>query len=254
MSILVAIPIHDRPRLVAHCLATAVELRLPPGSEIVVVDDASTDPAIAALLDSYAARVRLLRNEHGIGADAMIHTFWQRFMASPHRALLFLDSDMIANRTAVEAGLSALEGFEGLLSLYNSTLHPDSGPRTGELLPKPHLGNAGTLWTRRLVDLALAEVPSGPQIDVRYSERFARRGIAMAAMARSRVQHLGIEGTNNRYFGTIDYGIGFVPDAEAQSRALVETLDVLLGNQPYYLPPPPGPLRWALRKLRRLFR
>jgi hypothetical protein len=94
-------------------------------------------------------------------------------------------------------------------------------------------------------------VPAGPQIDVRYSALFARRGIEMAAMARSRLQHLGIEGTNNRYFGMIDYGIGFAPDAEGQSRALVETLDLLLGNQAHFLPPPLW--RRASRRLRRLF-
>jgi len=248
-SVLVAIPVHDRPRLVAHCLATATALVLPPGSEILVIDDASTDPAIPALLAGVATRTRQLRRDRSTGAGGAIVDVWTRFLAGPHQALFCLDSDMIANRTAVVDGLAVLSGFAGLLSLYNSTMHPDLGPVSGPRVAKPRLGNAGTLWTRRLVELVAAEIPAGPRIDHRYSELLARRGIPMAATTRSRVQHLGIEGSNNRYFGMIDYGIGFVPDSAEQSRALAETLDLLLGNQAYYLRPP----LWR-RALRRLLR
>ncbi len=248
-SVLVAIPVHNRPRLVGHCLATATALILPPGSEILVIDDASTDPAIPALLAGVAAQTRQLRGDRSTGPAGPITEAWRQLLAGPHQVLFCLDSDMIANRRAVLDGLAALDGFEGLLSLYNSTMHPDSGPASGERVPKPDLGNAGTLWTRRLVELVSAEIPAGPFIDDRYSALLARRGIPMAAMVRSRVQHLGIEGSNNRFFGTIDYGVGFVPDSTEQLQAMAETLDLLLSSQSYYLKP-----TLVSRALRRLLR
>ncbi|MFA6155827.1 glycosyltransferase family 2 protein [Mesorhizobium sp.] len=233
--VLIAITVHERAELVRHCFATAAELILPEGSEIVVHDDASPTLDTARLISDAGLSASLERMPVRKGASGMITEVWRSFLASHHEHLLFLDSDMIINRDAVGAGLEQLAGFEGLLSLYNSILH--AGDAVGpDLVSKRRIGNAGTLWNRSLVRLALERVGGKPYIDDRYCELFNAMKVPLAATTRSRVQHLGIHGENYHPYGGLDHGSGFVPDSPAQSAALVYAHDHLLSRQQAFLP------------------
>jgi GT2 family glycosyltransferase len=67
----VVVPVHDAPALVARCL-DAVLAHTHGRARLVVIDDASPDPAIAPLLARYAplAHVRVLRNAFNRGFTA----------------------------------------------------------------------------------------------------------------------------------------------------------------------------------------
>ena len=150
--------------------------------------------------------------------------------------LLMVDSDMIANRTTLVDGLALLGRVNGLLSLYNSIRHK-AVEEAGELVYKQRLGNAGTIWNRELVALVRAEVEPGNFMDDRYCDFLRRRGLQLASTRRSRLQHLGHGGQNNRYFGDLDHGEGFVADGAAQQAALAEAYDELMSRQPFYRAP-----------------
>lgn len=236
MSTLVAIPVYERAEQVRHCFATLAELQRPDGTTIVVFDDCSQtfDPgAMAAEAGIIAVHDR---RPFRIGADAMIYLMWSTFLASGADTLLMVDSDMIANRTALVDGLALLGGVDGLLSLYNSIRHP-AIEEAGELVYKRRLGNAGTLWTRELVALVRGGVEPGNFMDDRYCIFLRQRGLRLASTRRSRLQHLGHGGQNNRYFGDLDHGAGFVADSAPQQAALVEAYDELMSRQPFYRPP-----------------
>jgi hypothetical protein len=244
--VLVAIPVHQRGDLVRHCLATVAELELPPGSEIAVFDDAS--PYVPALIAATKLSCRFERAPSRRGAGGMVVHIWRDFLAGPHEHLLFVDSDVIANRDAVMVGFELARRFDGLISLYNSSLHNGTAI-DGELLAKPFVGNAGTFWSRRLAQLALEKVGPADDVDFAYCRLFARLGIPIAATARSRVQHIGLVGVNNRYYGNLDHGLGFVPDAPAQWHAIGFVYDELMRRQSHYLRPverAPGPFDWLL--------
>lgn len=233
--VLIAITVHERAELVRHCFATAAELILPEGSEIVVYDDASPTLDTGRLISEAGLWARFERMPVRQGASGMITEVWRSFLASRHEYLLFLDSDMIINRDAIGAGLEQLAGFDGLLTLYNSILH--AGDAAGvDLVRKVRIGNAGTLWRRSLASLALEGVGGQPHIDDRYCEHFNASQVPLAAMMRSRVQHLGIHGENYHPYGGLDHGSGFVPDSPAQSAALVFAHDHLLTCQQAFLP------------------
>lgn len=241
---LVAIPVHQRGDLVRHCFATAAELELPPGSQVTVFDDLSPTLDVPRLIAATRLECSFERSSVQLGADRMVSHIWRYFLDSGHDSMLFLDSDMIANRDAVTVGLRLAGQFDGLLSLYNSTMHPGTR-RHGELLSKATVGNAGTWWSRRLAQLALDGVGGEVSaIDFAYCRLFERLGIPMAAPAQSRLQHLGIMGFNNRYYGELDHGIGFVPDASAQWHALGYVYNELMTKQREFLPPP-APARGA---------
>jgi hypothetical protein len=233
--VLVAIPVYERADLVRHCFATAAELLLPDASEIIVYDDASPTIDVASLMLEAGLTAGLDRLPLRRGASGVITHVWRSFLESRHEHLLFLDSDMIINRDAVTSGLGQLAGFDGLLTLYNSILH--AGQSCGsDLVSKPLVGNAGTLWRRSHALSALRGVGGQPFIDDRYCELFQSLGVPIASVKQSRVQHLGISGENYHTFGGLDHGTGFVPDSPAQYTALVFAHDHLLSSQKAFLP------------------
>lgn len=66
--IAIVVPIHNAPQSVQRCLA-ALERWTPRSARLVLIDDASTDPAIGALLEPFARRAntRVVRNARNCG-------------------------------------------------------------------------------------------------------------------------------------------------------------------------------------------
>ncbi len=251
--ILVVIPVYERGPLVRHCFASAAELELPAGGEILVIDDMSPTLDAPRLIAETGLTCRYERMAERLGADPMVRHIWERFLKTGHAHLLILDSDMVANRDAVTSGLRLAGQFDGLLSLYNSIAH-DGEAIDNELVEKRTIGNAATLWSRQLVARALDLTGSfeGRGIDFAYCRAFEEHGIRIAATARSRVQHIGIYGTNNQYFGMLEHGLGFVPDSPAQWQAINFVYDHLMRRQQDYLRP--AFLTRLFSRLRRLLR
>lgn len=236
--VLVVVPVHERGALVRYCLRAAAELELPAGSEILVIDDMSPTLNVPGLIAETGLVCRFERTGQRVGADRMVGRIWRQFFESGHEHLLFLDSDMVANRDAVAEGLRLAKRFDGLISLYNSIVHP--GTRIDdELVAKRTVGNAATLWTRPLAALALEAVDPGAAggVDHAYCRFFETRGVPIAVTARSRVQHIGIYGTNNQYFGTLEHGSDFHPDSPVQWEAIGFVYDDLMRRQQAFLPP-----------------
>jgi glycosyltransferase involved in cell wall biosynthesis len=241
MSALIAIPTYEREALVRHCFATVAEMDLPPRGEIIVFDDASPTLDVEQLIRDQGLAAHCERCASRQGPSGVTRMIWRHFLKSGHEHLLILDSDMIANRSAVMDGLRLREGFDGLLTLYNSRTHP--GVRYGDdLVLKFDVGNAGTMWTRPLVELVLQEFGGQETVNVddAYSRLFSARQIPMVSPYRSRLQHLGIEGTNNRYYGGLEHGLNFRPDSSRQLEAIVATYDELMSRQDFYTRPIPS--------------
>ena len=236
-SVLVAVPTHEREVLLRHCLATAAEMERPPGSEIMGFDDASPSLDVAALMESQGLPIRLQVSPARLGASGMTVHIWRHFLDSRHEHLLILDSDMIANRTAVMDGLRLRERFDGLVTLYNSYMHPGV-PIAEDVIVKWTVGNAGTFWTRPLAELVLEAFGNTDvvNVDAAYSRLLKSRRIAIVSPSRSRLQHLGTIGTNNRFFGRLEHGLNFQPDSECQMLAIAAAYDDLMSHQDFYAP------------------
>jgi len=238
MSALIAIPTFERESLLKHCLATAAEIELSSGSMVMVFDDASETLEIEDLMRSAGLPAHYSRGSQRRGTHHMTCSIWEHFLSSPHEHLLFLDSDMIANRSAITDGLQHLKGFDGLLSLYNSRMHPGR-PAGEDRLIKRTVGNAGTLWTRPLSQLVLEKLSSRSvaNIDDAYCTLMGTLGVPIVSVQRSRLQHLGIVGLNNRYFGDMEHGLCFQADSPLQMEAIAATYDDLMRRQDFYLKP-----------------
>jgi len=92
-TVAIVVPVYNGAPEVERCLAALARHR-PPGSTLVLVDDASTDPAIAPLLDAFAAAngdVRLLRSSENQGYVKSANRGAAE--APPGADLVFLNSD-----------------------------------------------------------------------------------------------------------------------------------------------------------------
>ena len=61
----IVVPVFNSPALVRRCIEAV--LRFTRGGRLILIDDASTDPAIAPLLASYADRALVHSNPHNLG-------------------------------------------------------------------------------------------------------------------------------------------------------------------------------------------
>ncbi len=92
-SVDVVIPVHGNTDVVLACL-DSVFASLPTGSRVVVVDDASEDPALILALDEHAVgkRIRLIRNPRNQGFPASANA---GIAACPGRDVVLLNSDTL---------------------------------------------------------------------------------------------------------------------------------------------------------------
>lgn len=110
----VVLPTRDRPEKLVRCLAS-LRAALGPDDELVVVDSASTDPAVAKVaLDGGAVVVRCDRP----GVDRARNAGWRATTAS---AVLFVDDDVVVDEGWADALVAALDA------------HPEAGFVTGRI-------------------------------------------------------------------------------------------------------------------------
>jgi GT2 family glycosyltransferase len=67
----IVVPVYNAAALLARCLAALARCTAPAQARVLLIDDASPDPAIAPMLAAWAARsplpTRVLRNPHNLG-------------------------------------------------------------------------------------------------------------------------------------------------------------------------------------------
>ena len=101
-EVAIVVPVHDAPALVERCL-DALLAHTTGRARLIVIDDASPDPAIAPLLARYAdlARVKVLRNDTNRG-----------FTATANRGIEeAADADVVLLNADAEVGPNWLTGL-----------------------------------------------------------------------------------------------------------------------------------------------
>jgi glycosyltransferase involved in cell wall biosynthesis len=163
----------------ARYLPEAIESALAqtaPGTEVVVVDDGSTDES-REVIERYRGRVRAVLKENGGQASA----FNAGFAASRGDAVLFLDSDDVLLPEAMESALEALRPAGVVKAQWPLVEIDAEGRRTGRFVPPEGLRGgslraelietglaeydwpptSGNAWSRRLLD-ELLPMPEAP--------------------------------------------------------------------------------------------
>jgi GT2 family glycosyltransferase/glycosyltransferase involved in cell wall biosynthesis len=114
----VVIPVYERADLLAPCLESLVDAGLS-GVELILVDNASTGPAMAPLLAAWEGSARIIRNPANLGFATACN---QGAEASTAPVTVFLNTDTEVRRGWLDPLMDALEdpsvGMAGSRLLY----------------------------------------------------------------------------------------------------------------------------------------
>ncbi|MBE7210380.1 MAG: glycosyltransferase [Gluconacetobacter diazotrophicus] len=145
----VVVPVFRHERRTLDCLRS-VEASVPPGTRIVVVEDASPEPELVAALVALAAakRIRLIRRPRNGGFPASAN---DGIAACPDRDVVLLNSDTLVAPGWIEALRRAAYAAEdvGTATPFSNDASILSYPRHRDLNPAPDLDA-----TTRLMALA----------------------------------------------------------------------------------------------------
>ena len=109
VDIAVVVPTYRRPERLRRLLGALKTQTLDPSRwELVVIDDASNDPAVETVLDTVTAvvpcRARVLRTGRNDGPAAARNLGWRTTTAP---VIAFVDDDVLPDRRWLETGLAA---------------------------------------------------------------------------------------------------------------------------------------------------
>lgn len=165
----VVVPAFQAEATLARCLQALVP-ELPPGGEVLVVDDGSTDATARIALE---AGVRVLRHPDNRGTSAARNTGWR---ASRGAVVAFVDADMVVRAGALHRLLDVLAAAPELLGANGIvTLDPPDSDLVTDFV------NASLVW----------QLSS-------HGERVASSFTAMCVLRREALEQM--EGWDERWF------------------------------------------------------
>jgi GT2 family glycosyltransferase len=133
----IVVPIYNAARELRDCIASVLR-HTPPGVRIVAIDDASTDPAVAAVLAEFGETPHLERrqNEQNLGFTATINNGID--LAGDADVVLLNSDIMVGPRWLQNLRLAAYSGKRvGTATPLSNNAGPFSAPHPGRANPLP---------------------------------------------------------------------------------------------------------------------
>jgi GT2 family glycosyltransferase len=125
----VIIPVHNAADELARCLES-VHSTVPAGSEVIVIDDASTDDAVTHLLESWRTRAgsgwRFETNPRNLG-----------FVATANRGMRLATGDVVLLNSDTEVTTGWLQGLQRCLESDASIATATPWTNNGEIASLP---------------------------------------------------------------------------------------------------------------------
>ncbi len=159
----VVVPVYRGLEATQTCLY-ALLAAIPAGAKIIVVDDASPEPALTAWLAALAAakRISLIRHERNLGFPAAVNSGLDR---AGKCDVLLLNSDTIIPPGAIEAMIEAAyaDNSTGSATPFSNDATILNYPKREGGNPAPDLAGATLLQTlaAQANGAATAEIPTG---------------------------------------------------------------------------------------------
>lgn len=212
-SITIAIPIYNRLKYVELFGRSLQQCDLLSNCNVKVYDDASTEFDASKLRDLFPYAKEVVRRKKRLNADGNMYRIYKDFLTSTDDILVMLDSDLLCDPNFIKFILNNIDNTDGVLSLYNSILHPPFKVIDDVFVHKLHVGGAGVVFKRNVVRSIVNNVPyyHGCAYDWLWSKYLTENNIRIFCSKDSMVQHIGFEGQNCNSVTTVDIGLGFNP-------------------------------------------
>lgn len=201
---------------------------------IRVYDDNSNEFTCNLLEQLFPLNKQILRRERNLGADFNMYQMFSDFLSTQDEALFIADSDLIFNPDWLLKIKLFFNYTDGVLSVYNSVNHEATSKILIDgytFLLKKHIGAAGTILQRNIVELIIKNVPLSFSFDWDWSNYLVNEGLRLMVLEESLVQHIGVTGENNNGQWGIDFGLNFYPGNTNNEKVLIHFFQESIINQ-----------------------
>lgn len=198
---------------------------------IRVYDDKSSEINQHELWKFLPFATEIVIREKNLKADMNMYQMYKDFLDTNDEIFVNADSDLIFRPDWLKMIERYLPQTDGVLSLYNSNKHDFVQPPVNGLGFKNSLGAAGVVMTREVVTMIVESISKEKVkgFDWQWSSILQKRGIRLACLEYSYLQHIGIQGQNNKgMLHDFDYGLNFIPINEVNQRVIMEFIDEMI--------------------------
>jgi hypothetical protein len=205
------------------------ESNLLSSCNIRIYDDCSMEYGIDELKKIFPTAVSIKRNEHNIKADKNMYQMYVDFLTSTDDYFFNADSDLIFSHDWLKSALGLMQETDGILSLFNSVIHPADKIINKNLCIKKYIGAAGTLFRRGRVRELMEQFTDIEEIegfDWQWSEYFYNKNIPVYCVNNSLIQHIGYTGQNSGAF--FDFGRNYTIASVSQGQIINDVFEQFL--------------------------
>jgi glycosyltransferase involved in cell wall biosynthesis len=225
--ITVGITTYNRLNYLKKTIDSLMQCRSRDLMNIRIYDDQSRDFGAKELGELIPSAKEIIVRKTNLGADENIRQMYENFLDTGDVIFFNGDADLLFHPGWVDFLVEFLPKTDGVLSLYNSNLHQGTENLTidGQAFSIcPHLGSAGTAFTRDVVIKIIREmkIDNSRCFDWKWSEYLINQGIRLISSQTSYIQHIGIQGQNANGLDLFNYGLNFMPGNEINTRYLID--------------------------------
>lgn len=202
---------------------------------IRIYDDKSTALTKSEIKEIFPTAKDIIVRENNLRADANIRKMYEDFLDTGDEIFVNADSDLLFRPDWISFLLNHFDHGDGVMSLYNSNHHPPESEfiiKNSPFLLKPHLGSAGTVFHRRVVELIVKKLKneSSLRFDWKWSDLLRSNSIRLLCSKNSYIQHIGIDGQNSNGLDRFDFGLNFYPGSHTNEVYLVDFFQELING------------------------
>lgn len=233
MKIVIGITTYNRKAYLLKFKESLYASRNIDKCKIRVYDDHSTEYDIDFLRKIFPGAESIVRNIKNMGSDKNISLMYEDFLKASDDLLINADSDLIFHPDWFNFVKENFKYTDGVLSLYNSSEHPAIHTieiKNNLVCVKEHIGSAGTVFEKKIIDRIVRNIKPGKSFDWRWSKYLNKNGIRLLVSNQSYIQHIGIDGQNCDMFFLTDFGLNFIPGSSLNAKFLSEYIQAIMAK------------------------
>ena len=241
-KIMLAMATYNRKEVLEKTIVSLTQVKNIEDVDIFIFDDCSTEYTKEDLKKMIPFAKQIVVRENNLRADRNMYQIHQDYINSNYDILLQVDSDVIFHKNFIEIIKSILstQTKYPVFSLYNSSNHPFVENRNpleiNKIIfkEKHSIGGICVLFTdKNILKNILDNIPKERKsfaYDWYWSHKLQEKGTPVMVSEQSFLQHIGVEGQNNKEIKGIDIGLNFTPTNINDLEFLLHHYEIVISN------------------------
>ena len=239
---MLAMATYNRKEVLERTIVSLAQVKNIEDVDIFIFDDCSTEYTKEDLKKMIPFAKQIVVRENNLRADRNMYQIHQDYINSNYDILLQVDSDVIFHKDFIEIIKSILstQTKYPVFSLYNSSNHPfvekgNSLQINKVIFKEKHsIGGICVLFTdKNILKNILDNIPKERKsfaYDWYWSHKLQEKGTPVMVSEQSFLQHIGVEGQNNKEIKGIDIGLNFTPTNTNDLEFLLQHYEIVISN------------------------